>query len=203
MSEEKICPYPGLRPFNEEESIFFRGREEHIEKITSQLQEKKFVMLTGASGDGKSSIVYAGVIPNARAGFFKAKFNNWLIADFRPERTPLKNLAVALAEKAGYTDFAYVEKELSFGFSSLVDIYKKSPFHLDYNSEIWKNSTEPDRKKLKRKAANLFILVDQFEEFFTNSENYNNGKASVNSQAVINLLLETAKIAIAEDLPVY
>ena len=203
MSEEKICPYPGLRPFNEEESIFFRGREEHIEKITSQLQEKKFVMLTGASGDGKSSIVYAGVIPNARAGFFKAKFNNWLIADFRTERTPLKNLAVALAEKSGYTDYAYVEKELSFGFSSLVDLYKKSPFHLDYNSEIWKNATEPDRKKLKRKAANLFILVDQFEEFFTNSENYNNGKASVNSQAVVNLLLETAKIALAEDLPIY
>ncbi len=203
MSEEKICPYPGLRPFNEEESIFFRGREEHIEKITSQLQEKKFVMLTGASGDGKSSIVYAGVIPNARAGFFKAKFNNWLIADFRPERTPLKNLAIALAEKSGYTDYAYVEKELSFGFSSLVDLYKKSPFHLDYTSEIWKNATEPEQKKLKRKAANLFILVDQFEEFFTNSENYNNGKASVHSQAVVNLLIETAKIALAEDLPIY
>ncbi len=203
MLEEKICPYPGLRPFNEEESIFFRGREEHIEKIISQLEEKKFVMLTGASGDGKSSIVYAGVIPNARAGFFKAKFNNWLIADFRPERSPLKNMAAALAQKLGYTDFAYVEKELSFGFSSLIDLYKKSPFYLNYNSEIWENADEKERKKLKRKAANLFILVDQFEEFFTNSENYNNGKASVNSQAVINLLLETARIALAEDLPIY
>ncbi len=203
MQEEKICPYPGLRPFNEEESIFFRGREEHIEKIISQLEEKKFVMLTGASGDGKSSIVYAGVIPNARAGFFKAKFNNWLIADFRPERSPLKNLAIAIAEKLGYTDLEYVEKELSFGFSSLVNLFKKSPFYLDNNSEIWQEATEPERKKLKRKAANLFILVDQFEEFFTNSENYNNGKTSVNSQAVVNLLLETAKIALAENLPIY
>lgn len=203
MSEEKICPYPGLRPFNEEESIFFRGREEHIEKIISQLEEKKFLMLTGASGDGKSSIVYAGVIPNARAGFFKAKFNNWIIADFRPERSPLKNMAIAIAEKLGYTDVSYVEKELSFGFSSLIDLYKKSPFYLDYNSEIWKDATEAERKKLKRKAANIFILVDQFEEFFTNSENYNNGKASVNSQAVINLLLETAKLALAQDLPIY
>lgn len=203
MQEEKICPYPGLRPFNEEESIFFRGREEHIEKITSQLQEKKFVMLTGASGDGKSSIVYAGVIPNARAGFFKAKFNNWLIADFRPERSPLKNMAITLAEKLGYTDILYVEKELSFGFSSLINLYKKSPFYLDYNGQIWNSADETERKKLKRKAANLFILVDQFEEFFTNSENYNNGKASVNAQAVINLLLETAKIALAEDLPIY
>jgi len=160
-------------------------------------------MLTGASGDGKSSIVYAGVIPNARAGFFKAKFNNWLIADFRPERSPLKNMAITLAEKLGYTDIEYVEKELSFGFSSLINLYKKSPFYLDYNGQIWNSADEPDQKKLKRKAANLFILVDQFEEFFTNSENYNNGKASVNAQAVINLLLETAKIALAEDLPIY
>lgn len=203
MQEEKICPYPGLRPFNEEESIFFRGREEHIDKITSQLQERKFLMLTGASGDGKSSIVYAGVIPNARAGFFKAKFNNWLITDFRPERSPLKNMAIALAEKLGYADSEYVEKELSFGFSSLVNLYKKSPFYLDYNGQPWLGADELERKKLKRKAANLFILVDQFEEFFTNSENYNNGKASVNAQAVINLLLETAKIALTEDLPIY
>ncbi len=131
MQEEKICPYPGLRPFNEEESIFFRGREEHIDTIIAQLQEKKFLMLTGASGDGKSSMVYAGIIPNARAGFFKAKFNSWLIADFRPERSPLQNMAAALAAKLGYPDVAYVEKELGFGFSSLISLYKKSPYYLD------------------------------------------------------------------------
>lgn len=203
MQEEKICPYPGLRPFNEEESIFFRGREEHIESIISQLQEKKFLMLTGASGDGKSSMVYAGIIPNARAGFFKAKFNNWLIADFRPERTPLQNMAAALTSKLGYNSFSYVERELSFGFSSLVSLYKRSPFYLDINSEAYKTVDEAEQKKLKKKAANLFILVDQFEELFTNSENYNNGKASVNAQLVVNLLLETAKIALAENLPIY
>lgn len=203
MLEEKICPYPGLRPFNEDESIFFRGREEHIEKIISQLEEKKFVMLTGASGDGKSSIVYAGVIPNARAGFFKAKFNSWQIADFRPERSPLRNMAIAIAGKLGYSDVGFVEKELGFGFSSLIDLYKKSPYYLDQNGAAWNAADDAEKKKLKRKAANLFVLVDQFEEFFTNSENYHNGKASDESQAVINLLLETARIALAEDLPIY
>lgn len=202
MQEQKICPYPGLRPFNEEESIFFRGREEHIKKIIGQLEEKKFVMLTGASGDGKSSLIYAGVIPNARAGFFKAKFNNWLIADFRPERTPLKNLAESLATKLNL-EKATVESELSFGFSSLVNLYKKSAFHLDYNAPNYTNAEEVEKKKLKRKAANLFILVDQFEEFFTNPENYKNGQASNESQLIVNLLLETAKIALAEDLPIY
>ena len=203
MQEDKICPYPGLRPFNEEESIFFRGREEHIERIIRRLSIKKFLMLTGASGDGKSSLVYAGVIPNARAGFFKAKFNNWIVADFRPERSPLHNLALALSDKLGYSDIPLLEKELSYGFSSLVNLYKNSPYHLDYESEKWKNAEEQERKILKRKAGNLFILVDQFEEFFTNSENYHNGKTSITSQLVVNLLLETARIALEQDLPIY
>ncbi len=198
-----ICPYPGLRPFNEDESIYFKGREEHVKKIISQLEERKFLMLTGASGDGKSSIVYAGIIPNARAGFFKAKYNNWVIADFRPERTPLTNFAIALTQQLELGDAAKVEKELGYGFSSLVNIYKSSSFYVDEKNEQWKNANDAEKKKLKRKGANLLILVDQFEEFFTNPENYSDGNISIPSQTVVNLLLETSKIALAEDLPIY
>jgi excinuclease UvrABC ATPase subunit len=85
ISTKNICPYPGLRPFNQDESVFFKGREEHINKIISQLQEKKFIMVTGASGDGKSSLIYAGLIPRAKAGFFKSRFNNWIISDLKPD----------------------------------------------------------------------------------------------------------------------
>jgi hypothetical protein len=200
---EKICPYPGLRPFTEEESIFFKGREEHIGQIISQLEAKKFLMLTGASGDGKSSLVYAGVIPNARAGFFKAKHNSWVIADFRPERSPLKNLTRALTTGLGIQDVEGLEKKLSHGYSSLVQAYKSTPYYLNTHSDSWKNASDPEKKQLRNKAANLLILVDQFEEFFTNLENFNAGRTSLASQTVINLLLETAKIALAEDLPIY
>jgi len=31
-----ICPYPGLRPFTEGESIYFKGRDTHIEQIIAQ-----------------------------------------------------------------------------------------------------------------------------------------------------------------------
>jgi len=202
MSHQKICPYPGLRPFTEKESIFFKGRDVHIGQVIAQLEEKKFVMLTGASGDGKSSLVYAGVIPEARAGFFKAKFNNWIIADFRPERTPLKNMGFALRSQLEL-DPDEVSKELNYGFSALVNLYKSTPYHLDYNSDVWKKADEDTKKTLKSKAANLFILVDQFEEFFTNPENYSHGKPSKQSQTVVNIILETAKIALEQDLPIY
>jgi energy-coupling factor transporter ATP-binding protein EcfA2 len=203
MQEQLICPYPGLRPFNEDESIFFKGREEHIEQIVKQLEEKKFLMLTGASGDGKSSLVYAGVIPNARAGFFKAKFNNWIVADFRPEREPLTNMATAISTQLKLNDIPRVEKELSYGFSSLIDIYKSSSYWIDQNSEAYTQLSPEEQKKTKRKGANLLILVDQFEEFFTNPENYHNGRCSIESQAVINSLLETTRLAIEQDVPIY
>src|SRR5688572_16273694 len=92
-----ICPYPGLRSFTEEESLYFKGRDLQIDQISSLLEQNKFLMVTGASGEGKSSLIYAGLIPNARAGFFKARYSNWIVADFRPERNPLKNMAGALA----------------------------------------------------------------------------------------------------------
>lgn len=97
IEEQAICPYTGLRSFTEEESLYFKGREEQINQVIAQLEEKKFLMLTGASGDGKSSLVFAGLIPQARAGFFKARYSNWHVADFRPERSPLKNMATALS----------------------------------------------------------------------------------------------------------
>ena len=203
MSETtNICPYPGLRPFTEEESIYFKGRDTHIQEITALLEEKNFLMLTGASGDGKSSLVYAGLIPNARAGFFKAEFNNWRITDFKPERTPLKNMAKAVSH-ALEMEPEHVEQELGFGFSALVDLYKNSKFYQAQNDPSWQSLSEEEQKKEKRKCANLFILVDQFEEFFTNPENYAKGQPSVESQNVINIILETSKIAKEQGLPIY
>lgn len=198
----KQCPYPGLRPFTVEESIFFKGRDLHIRQIISKLEEKKILILTGASGDGKSSLVYAGVIPNARAGFFRAKYNNWLFSTFRPERNPLKNLAQCVAENL-QIDADYCEKELSYGFSALIDLYKASPFYIDETQDKWLNLSDSEKKQRKQKAANLFILADQFEEFFTNSENFNHGKPTGNAYTTVNLLLETARIALRDNLPVY
>lgn len=199
---KKICPYPGLRPFTVEESVFFKGRDLHIRQIISKLEEKKVLILTGASGDGKSSLVYAGVIPNAKAGFFRAKHNNWLFATFRPERKPFNNLAQSIAESL-HIDADYCETELKYGFSSLVDLYKASPYYVDEDSEQWSKKSETEKKQAKLKASNLFILADQFEEFFTNSENFSNGKPSNDAYTAVNLLLETAKIALRDNLPIY
>ncbi len=65
------------------------------------------------------------------------------------------------------------------------------------------SADEKQKGAIRREAANLIILVDQFEEFFTNPENYQHGVPSREANLVLNLLLETARIALEEDLPIY
>ena len=203
FDESTICPYSGLRSFSEEESIFFKGRDKQIDQITSLLEKNKFLMVTGASGEGKSSLVYAGMIPNAKAGFFQAHYNNWQVVDFRPERTPLTNLSKALAGQLNYENHETVETELQRGYSALVDLYKNSPWYYDKKATATKELSEEEQHNAQRKAANLLIIVDQFEEFFTNPENYSQNSPSEAAQVTLNVLLETAKTALAEDLPIY
>jgi energy-coupling factor transporter ATP-binding protein EcfA2 len=201
-SELTICPYTGLRSFTEEESLYFKGRDFQIDQITELLEKNKFLMVTGASGEGKSSLIFAGLIPNARAGFFKAKYTNWIVADFRPERSPVKNMALSIADKFGQKADT-IETELRRGFTSLVDLYTNSEFYIEDTGKEWEQLPDAEKKNKKRQAANLMILVDQFEEFFTNPENFYNEAPSQDSQIVVNLILETAREAIKRNLPIY
>lgn len=200
---ETICPYTGLRSFSEEESLYFKGRDGQIARLTQQLEEKKFLMLTGASGDGKSSLIFAGLIPHARAGFFKAQYLNWKVVSFRPERAPLKNMAKGVAAALQLEDAGVVENELSHGFSSLIDIYKSTSTFVDQRDSSFTNASEAEREIMGREAGNLLIIVDQFEEFFTNPENFPGGVPSQDARLVLNILLEAVKIALRDNLPIY
>ncbi|MCE7980087.1 MAG: TIR domain-containing protein [Caldilinea sp. CFX5] len=88
-------PYPGMRSYTEEESNIFFGRSREIEDLTNLLRERRFRVLIGPSGSGKSSLVRAGLIPALRksTAFGRGK---WLIRDFRPGENPLAALTNAL-----------------------------------------------------------------------------------------------------------
>ena len=69
---EAICPYRGLDAFREEDSVFFFGRgseddpESPIGQLVRKVRKHPFVMVVGRSGSGKSSLVYAGLVPALR-----------------------------------------------------------------------------------------------------------------------------------------
>ena len=61
-------PYRGLKPFDEQHSRFFFGREELVQELAQCLseQEHRLSVVLGASGSGKSSLVRAGLISHLR-----------------------------------------------------------------------------------------------------------------------------------------
>jgi len=153
-------------------------------------------MVTGASGDGKSSLIFAGLIPSIKAGFFKAKFGSWKISVFRPGNDPLSNFSRSLAPHFGEEKESSIRSNLALGYSSLVDLYK--------HSSLFEGDILGEEKAVKG-ASNLLIVVDQFEEFFTNKENFNRETAmpSIEANTAVNLLIETTRIAKEEELSIY
>ncbi len=57
------CPYKGLFAFREGDAEYFFGREAIAEQLVAAVARQQFVAVIGPSGSGKSSVVFAGLIP--------------------------------------------------------------------------------------------------------------------------------------------
>jgi DNA-binding SARP family transcriptional activator len=58
------APFQGLRAFEEEDADIFFGRETLVKQLLARLEtDPSLLMVVGASGSGKSSLVRAGLIP--------------------------------------------------------------------------------------------------------------------------------------------
>ncbi|WES65549.1 BTAD domain-containing putative transcriptional regulator [Microbacter sp. GSS18] len=66
MQTRTDCPYRGLGTYQEGDAGDFFGREDEIATATRRLEATGLVIVTGASGSGKSSLVRAGVVPSLR-----------------------------------------------------------------------------------------------------------------------------------------
>jgi formylglycine-generating enzyme required for sulfatase activity len=95
-------PYPGLPAFTEKLAPVFFGRDRDIEAVCERAsslaqQAPAFLLLLGASGYGKSSLLRAGVVPRLRADGAR-----WLLLNpFRPGQKPFDALAGVL-QAAGW-----------------------------------------------------------------------------------------------------
>ena len=52
-----LNPFPGLRPFSEDEEHLFFGRESQVDTMVDKLARTRFLAVVGTSGSGKSSLV--------------------------------------------------------------------------------------------------------------------------------------------------
>ena len=69
MSESRLNPYVGLRPFGRDDSLYFFGRREQVAELLGQLGQSRFLGVVGSSSRGKSSLIRAGLIPALLGGF--------------------------------------------------------------------------------------------------------------------------------------
>ncbi|MEH2370182.1 nSTAND1 domain-containing NTPase [Nostoc sp.] len=143
------CPYRGLFAFREEDARFFFGREIFTEKLIDVVQQQRLVAIIGASGSGKSSVVFAGLIPHLR------QQNNWLIESFRPKTHPLDELAAILV-RLREPEQRNTQQDIDAG-------------ELAHRLREGKIAVHTILSRILAKPANsrLLLVVDQFEELYT------------------------------------
>jgi len=140
-------PYRGLSPFREEDSEYFFWRENVILSLQNRVEKQNVVMVLGASGSGKSSIVYAGLLPRLR------QQKQWLIAQFRPQSNPFYQLAQALVPLL-HSDKQTQRQELTAVAKALYDGQKNLSQTVQDIAQIHANQQ-------------LLLIVDQFETLYT------------------------------------
>ncbi|MEM9896997.1 MAG: High-affnity carbon uptake protein Hat/HatR, partial [Bacteroidota bacterium] len=174
-----INPFPGLRPFGIEESHLFFGREGQSDEVLSKLSDNKFVAILGASGSGKSSLMYCGLIPTLYGGFMTQAGSNWRIVVTRPGGGPIDNLAEAMLQRN--KEFSNLGEEDKLIRKTIIStVLRSSSLGL---VEVVRQLKNDDQE-------NILILVDQFEELFRYRKVESATSDLDESSAFVNLLLE-------------
>src|SRR5215813_3194334 len=151
-------PYPGLRPFQEEDAGVYFGRREEITQLKETLlrlrldpqNRERLILLAGASGSGKSSLVRAGLVPR-----LKRDEDNWLVLDpFRPGGDPSAELVAAVVKTREHHDVHRDPDSLWTTFNEALEkAESRSLLFLADNL----------RREANRPKATLLILIDQVE----------------------------------------
>jgi len=141
---DEPAPYPGLLPFTTLQAGFFFGRGVERDRLLARVHESSFVAVVGASGCGKSSLVLAGLLP--------ALDQDWLPLVLTPGARPLRALADQLATLVPPPDRLRLADELETRLVEREDGLSTAV-----------STLLADRSDV----ATLLIVVDQFEELFT------------------------------------
>ncbi len=189
MSAAGRNPFPGLRPFREDEEHLFFGRESKVDVMVDKLAVTRFLAVVGTSGSGKSSLVNCGLRPALHRGLMSVAGSSWRVAQFRPGVDPIGGLADVLAARGVL--FPAYDGELP-----LAEIIET------YLTQSATGLADTVRMANLPTGTNLLVVVDQFEELFRFRQLGGDGTDGTSEAAIafINLLL-TAHAA--PDVPIY
>jgi hypothetical protein len=137
----ETSPYKGLKKFEPEDKDLFFGRDQFLTGLVNELEQTNLILLLGASGSGKSSVVRAGLIP-----WLLQKWRSRFVhLTFTPDSDPFESFYASLLSKYKQTE-AQIAREAKAGTLTQVVTRLKQP------DDYW------------------LIFIDQFEELFTTSQ---------------------------------
>ena len=146
-TNEDICPYKGLFSFKEDDEHVFFGRKKLISEIVEQLRKNpRFLAVVGSSGSGKSSLMFAGVLPRILRGEIVG-FENAQVVTFRPND---------VSKSDNVCD--------SYPDESLRKALKESGINLE-KDDLWEGLLTHLEKESETR---LVLYADQFETLFAN-----------------------------------
>lgn len=141
---EGRSPFRGLEAFSELDAPDFHGRAAEIDAALERLRTDALVPIVGPSGVGKSSFVFAGVMPRLRES------GDWEIVALRPGRRPWASLATALGCEVGLLQ--------SRPAALVAELRRRSEGHrlllfIDQFEELVTLTDEDDRREVLRALA--------------------------------------------------
>ena len=172
-------PYQGLSAFGEEDAEYFFGRDKFVGELLEAVNTKSLVPIIGASGSGKSSVVFAGLVPRLREIGMQ-------IISFRPGSNPFDSLAVALKQqispvrshsltREGLGRLEELELEVNLendeqALCRFIENLKNltpQPPSLQGNGENSKPLSSKERGLERGSPQRFILIIDQFEELYT------------------------------------
>ena len=157
--KDKPCPYVGLDAFRDR--TFYFGREVDIAALLRQLDTAPLVVVLGASGSGKSSLVIGGVLPVLADAARVPPL--CIVPPFVPGNTVLDHMADALrrssccAREGVAADAAALRQQASH-LSDVLGGANAKPvvITIDQFEEVFTLATQVDREAV---AANLAAIL--------------------------------------------
>ncbi|MEU2062482.1 hypothetical protein [Streptomyces sp. NPDC013455] len=163
------CPYRGLAAFREGDAALFHGRARAVEQLVTLTARvladdhtgPAMVMVTGAPGVGKSSLLHAGLLPALAAGSggLPPRTARWRRIVMRPRQygDPLATLALHLASTLRGGDQHVLRDQLTADPASTGRYVRQA---------LLSDRLDRQRDGAPGDGLRLVLVVDQFEELF-------------------------------------
>lgn len=160
--DARRSPYPGIQSFEAEDAATYFGRDQETLAVIERLEARRFqgntriLIIVGASGSGKSSLLKAGVLPQ-----LPRRPKSWIVLPvMRPEKAPIEALAKSIAHHLGRLE-ATDRADLPTDWETWRDTLSDQAKAVTKIEKLLKTLRRPEVA-----SATVLLPIDQLEELF-------------------------------------